>query len=313
MKKIVPLLFLFAIFACDSPPNENIYRRDGNYPSGVNVPVAFLVSEWAGKPRILASGWLVDGSDGMLFSAKHFTDAFMKNTVEFGANECKVFLGGKVYSCVVVQLPPLRDAVIIKMLGSFNRAELPKPYKISKTKTKPGDKVFIQGFHPHPAEVTKSNLVDGLKDIEVPIMDKFYEIRDAELKNQQEVVFDNLKGKVVKPDPNAILNNPLFTDDRKGDLLVYENDSYIKVLTIRDHKFSFGGLSGGVVLNENGEAIGVVTAQDIYRFEYDKDGFLINPSKHSTSLTIKKQNFDIMYITPIESVMELYNFARYGR
>lgn len=310
MKKIPFLLLLLVISACNSPPNENNYRREGNYPSSVNVPVAFLVSEWAGKPRVMASGWLIDGGNGMLFSAKHFTDVFMNNTIELGANECKVFLSGKIYSCIIVHVPPLRDAVVLKILGPFNSAKLPTPYKISTTKLKVGDKVFVQGFHPHSSEITKSNMDDGLKDLIVPILRTFYELREADPSRQGEVVFDNLEGIRIKPDPNAILNNPLLDNEAKKGALEYENDSYIKVRMARDHKFSFGGLSGGVVLNEKAEAVGIITAQDILRFEYDKDGFLIDPHKGTITVTIKKQYFDTTYVTPIESVMDLYDYAR---
>ncbi len=312
-RRVVVVSCLTALVACDAPSVENIYRKEARFPSNVNVPVAFLVSEWAGKPRVLASGWLIDGGRGMLFSAKHFSDVFMNNPIELGANECKIFLSGRVYTCIVVQVPPLRDAVVLKILGSFNQTESPKPYKISTTKVKIGDKVFVQGFHPHPYEITKSNLVGGLRDLTVPILKNFYELREADLSRQREVVFDNLEGKVVKPDPDSIRKNPLLNNEEKKAALAYENNSYIKVLMARDHKFSFGGLSGGVALNEKGEAVGVITAQDIYRLEYDKDGLLVNPLDGSVMVKIKRQLFDTIYVTPIESVSDLYKYARQMR
>lgn len=310
MRKVLAVFVLLAIYACDSPPNENSYRREGSYPSNINVPVAFLVSEWAGKPRVLASGWLIDGGNGTLFSAKHFTDVLMSNTIEFGANECKVFLNGKVYPCAVVQVPPLRDAVVLKILSSFNPENLPKPYKISSTKLKVGDKVFIQGFHPHSSDITKSNMAEGLRDLTVPILKTVYDLREADSSRQREVAFDNLEGKVIKPNPDFIRNNPLLSDDEKEGSLKYENGDYIKVLTNRDHKFSFGGLSGGVALNEKGEAVGIITAQDIFRFEYDKNGFFADPHSGVLIVSIKKQYFDTIYVTPIDSVKDLYDYAR---
>ncbi len=303
---------MLIIFGCGPPPVENIYRKEGRFPSSINAPVAFLVSEWGGKARVLASGWLIDGGNGTLFSAKHFTDVFINDTIELGANECKVFLSGKVYTCIVVQVPPLRDTVVLKILGSFNPAELPKPYKTPTTKLNVGDKVFIQGFHPHSSEITKSNMADGFKDLIVPILESFYELREADPSRQRKVVFDNLEGKRVKPDPDSVRKNPLLDNDEKKALLEYENDSYIKVHMTRDHKFSFGGLSGGVARNEKGEAVGIITAQDIFKFEYDKNGFFIDPHSGDQVRVIrkKKQFFDTIYVTPIESVMDLYDYAR---
>lgn len=317
MRKTLSVLLLFSVCACNPPPTENVYREEGRFLGGLNVPVALLVAEWGGKPRVMGSTWLIDGGHGALFTAKHVTDAFINNTIELGANECKVFLGIKVYTCFVDRVPSVRDAVVLKMFSSFNPVELPKPYKISTEppKLKVGDPVFIQGFHPHPAEITKSNMEDGLKDLIVPVLKNFYELREADPTRQREIVFDNLEGRRVKPDPDSIRKNPFLKDEEKKALLEYENDSYIKVHMVRDHKFSFGGLSGGVALNEKGEVVGIITAQDPLRFEYDKQGFLIDP--HSGGridvFRKKKQFFDTIYVTPIESVIDLYNYARQMR
>ncbi len=86
--------------------------------------------------------------------------------------------------------------------------------------------------------------------------------------------------------------------------LEFENDSYIKIITTRDHKFSFGGLSGGVLLNEEREAVGIITAQDIFRFKYDKNGKLVDdPPDPQASGT---QVFDTIYITPVVDVADLH-------
>lgn len=312
MRKMLAVFLLFVFYACNPPPVENAYRKESRYPSDLNVPVGLIVSEWAGKPRVMASSWLIYGGNGTLLSAKHFTDTFVNNIIELGANECKVFLNGRVYVCIVVRVPPLRDAVVLKILGSFDQVELPKPYKISTTKLKIGDKVFIQGFHPHPSKITKSNKVDGFGDQIVPILKNFYELREADLSRQREVVFDDLEGKRVKPDPDSIRKNPLLKDEEKKALLEVENDLYIKIHMARDHKLSFGGLSGGVALNEKGEAVGVITAQDIFRFEYDKQGFFIDPhsGERLEVFNKKKQLFNTIYITPIESIKDLYDYAR---
>lgn len=298
---LVALYLFVLVSACNAPSVENVYRKEGRFPGGLNVPVAFLVSEWAGKPRILASGWLIDGGNGTLFSAKHFTDVFMNNTIELGANECKIFLAGKVYTAIVAQVPPLRDAVVLKIIGQFNQSELPKPYKIPTTRVRVGDKVFVQGFHPHPSEVINSNMLDGLNDLIVPILKNFYELREADPSRQREVVFDNIEATVVDINFHAAVENQ--QTDPLGKFKFKYNE-FIKVVTTRNHKFSFGGLSGGVVvkINEKGEpeAIGIVTAESPARYEHMKipGGMLV------------RQVVDTMDITPIYSVKDLYDYAR---
>lgn len=300
-------LGIFTLVSCDSPPTENIYRKEGRFSSAVNAPVAFLSSEWAGKPRVMASGWLIDGGNGVLFSAKHFTDVFMGNVIELGSGECKAFMAGRVYSCMVVRLPPLRDAVVLKLQGNYMADSLPKPFKIATTKVKIGETLFIHGMHPHPREITESNKEDSVIDLLMPIMKDFYEVRTAEPEKQSEVSYDVLKSRVVS------VNERIRINDQEGDPLEevrYESNEYIKVITEKNHKFSFGGLSGGVVtrLNSNGEheAVGIVTAEQPVRFEYDKKGLLVN-KKEMVAV------FDTILVTPIYSVEDLIEYARMVR
>lgn len=309
---LFPILALcFLILTSCKPPQEekNTFRGEGRFEGGLDVPVAFLVNELAGQPRIMASGWLIEGSKGILFSAKHFTDDFMGKTIELGGGECKAFIKNMVLDCSVLQVPPIRDAVVLELRGPQAYLDLlPKPYQISYEKINYGDTLVIQGLHPHPLLISELNEVEGFKDYSIPILRDYYGIRMADPVQKNEVVFDGLKGRVVKPDPVAVLRNPLLNDEEKKAMLQYENDSYIKVVMARDHKFSFGGLSGGVVL-KNGKAVGVITAQDPFRFELDKRGFFSVPGLGRVA-NIKAQHFDVIYITPVGSVREL---AEYGK
>jgi len=301
------LVFLVAGFsavACSPPPVENIYRKNGTFPGGLNVPVAFLVSEWGGKARVMASGWMIEGADGFLFSAKHFTDTFMNDVIELGSKECKAFLAGRVYDCIVVRVPPLRDAVILKMVDLPDLLKLPKPYKINGNKLKVGDTVFIQGFHPHPLEITKSNMAEGIEDLVIPIFKNFYQIRIADDSKRNEVVFDNLKAVVVDLADRIKINNK--EPDLMADLK-YEANTYLRLITAKNHKFSFGGLSGGVVvkINKNGETevVGIITAEKPVRLESDKREEIIDEAAQHLVV-------DTIYVTPIESVKDLYEYAR---
>ncbi len=309
--KVCLILASLILSSCGPPPVENPYRKEMRYEGqSFDVPVGFLTSEWHGQVRILASGWLIEGGEGTLMSAKHFSDAFMKDLLDLGPSECKAFLNRKVYSCFAIRVPSVRDAVVLKLLDYGK--EPVGAYRISLSKPKIGDKLHIQGFHPHPPEIIESNLKDGFKDVQIPILKNFYELRGKQLKNTGEVVFDNLAATVIKPDPGALINNRLLLPEEKRESLKYENDSYIKVLMDHDHKFSFGGLSGGVALNDSGEAVGVITAQDILRF--DSEEKKSKDEHHNFSIiTRKNQKFDIIYITPIGSVMDIVNYARLTR
>ena len=78
------LTSLIFMFACGPPPAENIYRKERRFPSNVNVPVALVAAEWGGKPRVMGSAWLIEGSrgifdvkvDGKLVYSKHKTHKF---------------------------------------------------------------------------------------------------------------------------------------------------------------------------------------------------------------------------------------------
>lgn len=304
MRRTVFLLIIVFFWGCQPPPVENVYRKESRFQGGLNVPVAFLVNEWASKPKILASGWLIEDSPGVLFSARHFIDAFMGDVVELGGSECKAFMNGRVYDCLVVQVPALRDAVVLKLKGFSDINQLTKPYKIATEKVKIGETLFVQGFHPHPSEVTRSNAKDGFNDFLVPILKDFYELRVADHFLKREVVFDNLKTRVVSI--NERLRIATDDYDPLGDIRFRANE-FIKVITVRNHKFSFGGLSGGVALRFNSkgeaEAVGIVTAERPVRFEYDKKGQLMNKAE-------PRAVSDTILITPIHSVKDLYEYAK---
>lgn len=290
-----------------SDEEKNEYRRENKYPGRIDVPVAFLASEWGGMPRILASGWLVDKEQGMFLNAKHYTDVFMGDSIELGSGECKIFFNAKVYECYVVKVPPLRDASVLKISSPYNPADFPEPYKIAETPVKVGDTVYVQGFHPHSQKISESNTEEGFPDLIFPIRKLYYEVRMADPKKQMEIVFDSLEAKVTK------INNHIRIDEGQlaDDLLKFELNTYFEVKTVRNHKFSFGGLSGGVVVRvrKDGqkEAVGIITAEKPVRIEYDSKKRMIAPDFGNIPVA------DTLNITPIESVKDLLDYIKYQR
>jgi len=296
---------LISIISCNAPAVENIYRKEGIFPSSVNAPVASVVLEWGGKVRSIGSAWLIEGGNGVLFSAKHVTDNLMNDQVELGGGECKIFLSGRVYNCVVAHIPPLRDAVVLKISNSFDPRYLPKPYKIASTPVKVGDIVIVQGIHPHSQELIDQNEKEGFRDTVVPIFRNFYEMRFGNKCVGREEVFDTLPAVVTK------LNMSVLVDDTEHDPLAelrHKTNRYFEVRTLRNHRLSFGGLSGGVVLRLNKdsgpEAVGILTAEAPVKFEYDEDDKLTSPCGTPPSIA------NTIMVTPIESVAEEIEYAR---
>lgn len=313
---IVAIFVAAVAFSCKPLPElgSNEYR-DGSFfplPSNLKGTGAFLVLERNGKrPEILASGNLINRENGLIRTAKHFTDAFGA----LGVDYCKVFLmNGKVYKAALVKVPPIRDAALIRLIPPFSVSDLPYPLPMAPEMPKPGDKVFVQGFHPHAFYLRQENREEGFPDNEIKIFETYYGQITKDRNKESQVVFDNLTGMVVKPDPETVANNPWLSDEEKKVSLKFENDKYIKVLMAKDHKFSFGGLSGGVALNENGEAFGVITAQDIFRLELDDKGFFFMPGIGPVkAVEVKKQYFDTIYITPLDSIGDLAEYAKKPR
>lgn len=300
-------LFLSAV-ACEPPPSSiDIARQKGVYPQDFKTNVALLVLEWASRePRVMASGYLLNREKGIFFTAKHFTDAFKA----LGSRSCKVFFNGKVYEADLVKVPPIRDAALIRIASDFSPDDFPELPSIASKIPDTGDKVYVNGIHAHPFNIRLSNAYEGFSDRTIPIFEKYYGQETKDLSKETQVVFDDLEGVVTKPNPNSILNNLLMDEEEKKAALEYENDDYIKVLTVRDHKFFFSGLSGGAAVNEKGEIVGVITAQNPTLFELDEEGFFYDPNTNNLTLNIKQRLFNTIYITPVWSINDLVNYAK---
>lgn len=309
----VRLLFAaccLTLAACEPPLPVNKYRENNFYPNDSRLNVAYLVIEWAEKkPMVMASGFLASKEKGIFYTAKHFTDVFGR----FGPDYCKVFFNGKVYEARVMKVPPLSDAALIRITSSFSQDDLGEPLLFAAEASEYGDTLYVQGLHPHKYLIRQLNAKDGFPDKAIDIFETYYGQKIKDPAKETQIVFDNLKGTVVMPDPESVRSNKLLPEDVRKATLEYENDSYIKIITERDHRFSFGGLSGGAAINAKGELVGVITAQDPMKFEFDSDGFFFDPDSKEFSLGISKQIFDTIYITPMRAIRDLNKFVEEAR
>ncbi|OGN07675.1 MAG: hypothetical protein A3B86_02450 [Candidatus Yanofskybacteria bacterium RIFCSPHIGHO2_02_FULL_38_22b] len=307
-KKIFRWLVFIAAWlmvACGPPRLINEYKEGGYYPQEFKTNLAFLALEWAERqPYIVASGSLADRERGIFYTAKHFTDEFGT----FGPDYCKVFFNGKVYTARVVKVPPIRDAALIRIDSFFSSRDFPELLLVAKERPKVGDRVFIKGIHPHPHGIRALNEADGFPDRVIDIFRTYYGKVQRDLTKESQVVIDELEGIVVKPDPAAIIKDDKLSDEIKSILLQHENESYIKVKMARDHRFSFGGLSGGVAANDRGEVFGVITTQNPFRFERDESSFFFVQNHSQEGGTVKRV-FDTIYVTPNEDIKELLKFV----
>jgi len=302
-------VLISVLIACGPSPLQNEFKNNNYFPIDQNIineflksGCAYLVIEWAErKPRIMASGCLASKEKGIFYTAKHFTDGFGS----LGPDSCKLFFNGKVYDAKLKKVSPIRDAALIRINSPFLPDDFPDPLPIAEKMPAIGDKIYIQGLHPHSYSIRMANKLEGFPDNVINIFETYYGQKMKDLTKESQVVMDYLESTRVNPDPESVRNNPLLSPAMKEEMLKYENDSYIKVLTKRDHKYSFGGLSGGAAVNERGELVGIITAQDPLKFELDEDGLFFDPR----SGNINKQLFDNVYITPMGAIDDLQRFV----
>ncbi len=250
---------------------------------------------------VLASGFVVDRQKGIFMTAKHFTDAVEGS----GSDSFKLFTNGMAYDAYVMKVPPLRDAALVRLEGKFDPKDISAPYHLASVPLKKGDTVFFQGMHPHPCPVRNSNAADGFPDIIVPILKDYYGIMMRDCLHESEIVFDDLESNVVDLNSHILLN--AAEKDAKLGRILYDANFYYRLKTKRNHKFSFGGLSGGPALNAKRELVGLNTAEEAARFKFTPE-----PQKEKNSsagIKIEKVE-DTLFITPIGTVQDLFDYAK---
>ncbi len=293
------LILLCSVFVFSCRPgknNANNEKTPGIYPcpQGLKVDIAWIVLEWNGKPEYggYGSGFLVDKERGAFFTNKHVSDMF--NALGKGSH--KIFFNCKVYNVKTVQAAPLADTALVQITDPFDFSDFPDSAPFAKEKVKVGDKVVVEGYHPHPYFVRMSDKEEGYDFPLIPIFKSYYNLGTKDLEKEREVVFEKLEATVI-----AINQKIKVEDQGEGIVQGIREDMnlYIKIRTIKDHKFSFGGLSGTVVRNKKGETIGIFTAGP--QLEYDPETKTELPG----GSFLAKQVFKTALLTPIESVENL--------
>lgn len=300
---------LISIGCRSSSDTKDIGCGSRSYAQNLKTDVAWIVLEWNGQIQRggYGSGFLVDKEKGAFYTNKHVSNMFNA----FGRGSHKIFFNGKVCNAEVVQTPPLADAALIRITDNFDHSKFPDPPPISYEKLKIGDKVFMGGFHPHPYYIRQSDGEEGYKFEVIPIYKDYYRASTRNLEKEKEVVFEKLEGKVVEVDLTwgEVIKRleKRFGQKFPAGSFVEEignrTNFFHEIRTLKDHKFPFGGLSGSPVRNSKGEIVGILTRQDLHRYDYNEKEL-----EEKGMTVIRKQLWDAVYLTPIDSTKELIKF-----
>lgn len=316
MKKLINLLAVyilsFNLISCSDSSRELGLSAIGTYPhpKELKTDVAWIVLEWNGTLFGYGSGFLIDKEKGAFYTNKHVSNMF--NALGQGSH--KLFFNGTVYNIEIVQTPPLADAALIRITNRFDSSTFPDPSKISYEKPKIGDEVLIGGFHSHGYYIRQSDEAEGYKFELIPIYRDYYKARMRNLEKEKEVVYEKLDGKIASVDltwdqvvkgfeqtPCGELNEKnSFIDEIRNSV-----NYFVQVQISKDHKFSFGGLSGSPVRNSKGEIIGILTRQDLCRFDYDREEL-----EEKGETLLNKQLWDTVYFVPIDEIKNLSSYLR---
>lgn len=282
--------------ACNSGVEEvSSCNLAETYNQPFKTDVAWIVLEWNCSPIGWGSGFLTDREKGILFTNKHVSNVFNR----LGRGSHKIFFNGRVYNAAIIKTDILSDAALVQITDQFNYSEFTDPAPFAQEKVKVGDKVVVEGFHIHPYQIRQSDIEDGYDFPLIPIFRDHYKSGTLNLDKEREIVFEKLEAEVSEVDKKIMVR-----EQGTGITQVIRNTSnlYIEIKTVKDHKFSFGGLSGTVVRNTKGETIGIFTAAP--RQEYDFVDELPN------GFVMLQQVFKTAYVTPIGATKNLRQYIK---
>ncbi|HEY4474524.1 MAG TPA: hypothetical protein VJC06_01210 [Candidatus Paceibacterota bacterium] len=285
--------FLVIVAGCNDPIERrelNKYKAQNRYVEKQDLvtQTAFLAMEVDGNLRYdftgnleeggggYASGFLISRSKGLFKTAYHFTEHLGEN----GLDWCRLFINGRVYRAELYRALSNRDSAVIKIIDNFSETDFPEAPVFSSRKVKVRDKVFIEGYHPHPYYIRLKDQESGKKFQLIPLLKNYYQTVNVDKEDYTEIVYEVLEAKVVKD--VVTMDELLKPEQRKPEDLLSRLHTFFEIKTKDDHLFSFGGLSGTLVKNDRGEVVGEVTME------------------------LRKQGEEnrIIYVTPIESEID---------
>lgn len=252
---------------------KDIQSDGDSYSQDFKTETATVIKEILGKVGLNASAFIIDKQKGWFATAAHFVSFDRKNN-------CKLFYNGKVYQTLPLKVSSCADVAIIKIAEDFNADNFAEPYKFASG-TFAGEKVFIRGFHAHSSDLWKDKRLTG-------ILRQYYNES-----GQEEIMFDDLSAFVVRTDATIKLPatpNRVSVSDLSA-------KSCIELRTEEDHRCSFGGLSGGPIVNAKNELVGIVFASN------PNSGYYIDLNKHKLIYV----SSEMLYAVPAQELKNLKN------
>ena len=228
------------------------------YTQDFETPVGSIVVTWGNDIKGNASAFLVNRKKGIFMTADHVVDAMRK----YSKSTAPLFFNGNVYTITVIKVLPLDDVALVQVTCSFDSVRSPEPFPLASAEVRIGDSLFVMGIHKHPHSIRAFNAKRGVADRVLPIIAEYFGIVMADPTRESEMVFDSLASVVGGLGIHAPSMDPANSPGADAlEVMRDTSNAYIWTRTVRDHKFSFGGLSGGPVLNARGELVGVVTKE----------------------------------------------------
>ena len=212
---------------------ENIYTQDFKTETAAVVRRKIASTKWTN-----ASAFILDKQRGWFAVAAHFIGNGRR--IYF-----TLFFNGRVYKSTSLKVSSRADVAIIKIVGDFDSDNFPEPYKFASG-TFVGEKVRLRGFHLHPSDSWENKRLTG-------IFRQYYGDN-----SHGEIVFDDLSAYVVRVNASLVL--PATPDRIEVSNLSASN--CIELRLEEEHQSSFGGLSGGAIVNMNNELVGIDFASD---------------------------------------------------
>lgn len=267
------VLFLILLSCGPRPTETNVYRKNSFYPQDFKTTVAALVIEKNNRPFLQTSAFLLDKTTGLFVTAGHFLE-------NLRGNDWKIFFNGKVYLGKVMATTSASDLAIIGIKGDFSPIGFPDSSDLSSDSLKLGQPVVIQGVRSHPLNFPLAN-----KNL-LGVVREYYGLSGE----KRELVFDEIAAVVT----NLAKEIPNKAIDGASKNLITVSSVYLEITAVQDHSFSFGGLSGGPVLDEQGKVVGIVTAGNYGGYFFDFSGF-----------KFEYRPWKVIFATPVEELHEM--------
>lgn len=304
--KILTVIFLlFISLACSNIEIEIEGEIvDCDFEQEISIPVGAIVIERNGSPYSMGSAFLIHEEDRRFVTNDHVIEM----TRLYPSVEMKLFFECRVYDITLERMASIHDAALVYISNEVDTQRWPKPYSINRDTVSVGDKVNIQGVHRHLHLHHYRNVSWGYNDPPFFVRRDYYgwDYQPNPL-SAWEFFFDDLEASVFEVDAtkNVLYDKGVISGDMQE--IRTSTNRFFSAKTKRNHVESFGGLSGGVVINQDREIVGIITLEEPQRWEIQP----LPGDPGDTTGTVRQGLIpirDVIAVTPVSEVMEIFRY-----